>query len=734
MHDHAPGVSSLTPPPDDGLDSRLLLLGIWRRRVFLVVAVMASLLCGAVLGKVMGKKIYATVSTVAFDPVTYEKAYNRAAPQPTELVGLAKAPENLEKTRATLGLHVTRDQIDDATEVSYDQPTNLIRVETDWPNPLQARDITNTLRDVFLSSVRDNIIVTTRNEIASLDDKLKQANLHVDQATKDLQNFFMRNGVSAVDLSGHPTGSEDLIQLSYTEALAERASVARELQTVNQNIALLAARVPAEEAAARKNAMIAQAAARSQALLAMVEQQRSLDANRAELLQARNEVARAERARTEGLISEQDYERAKTAYAKAQALVRGGKDFNSWQHTAHELAQPLDLSALTSTSPSQTQLEQLRLQSESLQRQLAMTTSRADQLRHQYEKMRRQDAQYPTLMEEYDRLNHSLLQAQTERNEADQQLARAHEVLANPRPTLAGISVVAPAALPLAPLKSRTKVIALGVAVVGIVCAFGFVVGSELLDKRQKAPAELAVKLAVPVLGTLPKLKHGGEQPDIAVAADFKRMARRLRDRVRGHGARVLLVSPQHGEGKSLVAQGLARALVNSGDDSVLLMDAEMNTMAGGPGGWRRMLPADMGVPTRGLEHYLRGQADDVDDVICPTRVPGVSCLPLIDRQRATDVLTSKRLPLLMAEVSQRFSLVLMEAPPLAEPLQHEELVRGADAIVLVVQNNVHELNSLRQALKSLAIDNVPVIGAVVTQVDALYLAEELRGEELRAS
>jgi Mrp family chromosome partitioning ATPase len=76
----------------------------------------------------------------------------------------------------------------------------------------------------------------------------------------------------------------------------------------------------------------------------------------------------------------------------------------------------------------------------------------------------------------------------------------------------------------------------------------------------------------------------------------------------------------------------------------------------------------------------------------------------------------------LFAEASAQYGLILVEVPPLLRYADAEALASCADAVLFVVRASTCRSAVLRKALDRLTASKVPVIGAILNGVDALYL------------
>lgn len=153
----------------------------------------------------------------------------------------------------------------------------------------------------------------------------------------------------------------------------------------------------------------------------------------------------------------------------------------------------------------------------------------------------------------------------------------------------------------------------------------------------------------------LPKLVTATE-PDTRLVEQFRRLAGLLHQSQVDHNTRVLMVtSADAGEGKSLTAINLALTLADSYGRRVLLVDADMR---------RPSLHDIVRVPNEiGLGETLKAAVAHKLPVYRISERLTLAPAGRPDRDPMT-ALTSTRMQELLAEASQRFDWVILDAPP----------------------------------------------------------------------
>lgn len=350
----------------------------------------------------------------------------------------------------------------------------------------------------------------------------------------------------------------------------------------------------------------------------------------------------------------------------------------------------------------------------------AAAKERAARLKADREHIKGKLDQLPRLQRELLTLRREVVAREADRGNIEATLAKARGMEGSDE---CGFNIVTEAGVPARPSRSNRRMIAIGVAALGSILGLVVTAGMVLADTTMKSRAEVEMHLRVPVLAALPHEQSGHRlfpgREDSVFAEDFRIMARTLRQRVPGRGARVLVTCATHGEGATLVASNLA-ACFGRQDERVLLVSsaARQNT---GPDEFYGQILADDATP-KGLGEFLSYDVHDVDDILHPTLLPGVDCIPHATEAVVPEMLACQRMRELLDDVSRRYSLVLLDAPPVLPYADAQALTQWSDSIVFVIRSQHCPLASLREAVNRLKVHGVPFAGAVLTDVADIYM------------
>jgi polysaccharide biosynthesis transport protein len=260
----------------------------------------------------------------------------------------------------------------------------------------------------------------------------------------------------------------------------------------------------------------------------------------------------------------------------------------------------------------------------------------------------------------------------------------------------------------------------------GLFAAFG----RERLDRSLKTPDEVESELGLSFLGLLPAHGEAGQRPrgghpnegagrpELIVhekpTSGVAEAARAIRTNVLfmspDRPYRTLLVtSAGPAEGKTTVACNLATVMAQTGK-RVVLLDCDMR---------RPRLHqvfdtrSDAGVTTALID------ASGVGAVIRPTEVPNLSVVttgPI--PPNPAELLHSEAFARLLAELRERFDLVVIDSPPVLPVTDATVLSTAVDGSVLVVRALVTRRDLARRAARALRDVGGHIVGVVLNGVD----------------
>jgi len=329
----------------------------------------------------------------------------------------------------------------------------------------------------------------------------------------------------------------------------------------------------------------------------------------------------------------------------------------------------------------------------------------------------------------------------------DALLTRLKEVGVSAGLKASPIRIVDSAVPPTVPVKPRVFLnLSLALAL-GICCAVGIAFLQEHLDNTLKTPADVERILHLPALALIPAfaslnghrrgvyglpsprklLANGGGKGAVKASGGWYRIDEAgpqfavLREAFHSFRTSVLLstaerpprslliTSARPGEGKTTISANLAISLAQLGQ-RVLLVDGDLR---------RPCIHKIFQVPPGpGLVSYLTGH-QDWPAVIIPTAIPGLDIIPCGPvPPNPAELLFSERARALFREATEKYTMVVLDSPPILNVADSRVLSVLVDGVVIVVRGNVTPRELVQRAQAHARDAGAHVIGVVLNSID----------------
>lgn len=309
-------------------------------------------------------------------------------------------------------------------------------------------------------------------------------------------------------------------------------------------------------------------------------------------------------------------------------------------------------------------------------------------------------------------------EADTNRNLYNTLLQRYQEVSTQAANMINPISIIDRAQVPSAPAYPRPALNMALATLIGIALALAAGFTRNRRDKKVHGPATVENDFHMPLLGVVPKLKHGetiAEALDnplsrITEAHHAITLALDPVTRTTDHSV-VLLTSCFANEGKSMTAFKLAANLAAAGKN-VLMIDGDMRC-----GTLHKLLNLSNQF---GLADLLsKGSDQPLMSAVQHCEEHGFSVLAR-GRPSANpaELLASNRFRTLLEDAVRQYDAVIIDGPPVLGLADAPRLSSVADATVFVIEANRTSKDDAKIALKRLGDAGADQIGLVISKYD----------------
>jgi len=283
------------------------------------------------------------------------------------------------------------------------------------------------------------------------------------------------------------------------------------------------------------------------------------------------------------------------------------------------------------------------------------------------------------------------------------------------------ISVLAPAEVPVVPVKPK-KLLNIALAVmVGIFGGIGLAFLFDYLDDTIRETSDVERLTSWPFLGSIPEIGKGSMtelEKDIFVHIKSKDPAseayRSLRTSVlfsatEEHPSKAIVITspvPQEGKTTTLCNLGIAMAQNRS---RVLLVDADMRNP--------RLHEVFKKENAKGLSTFLSGQAR-FDDVIQKIEIDSLFLIPSgTHPPNPSELLASHRMTAFVEEAKAKFDFIIFDTPPIVILTDAVIISRITDGVILVVECGKTPKKTLPHIHKLLAHAKARIIGIVLNRL-----------------
>lgn len=645
------------------------------------------------------------------------------------MVSMVEIIPNFEAFRERLQLPMSLDQIRRMFNADAEEDTKLIFINARNEDPEKAALYANTLRDIYIENTRKMAESDMDTQIRDLQSQLESVKRERDLAKQELLDFIKNEGFQDINLENLKYSEEFInLDLKLKNHAIERDTLAAKVKKIKEAIDEAEKRfeTPAPKVGVSGSVGLTpdEVSAKIVQLQEQVLERRNGLINTVTIEQKYDAMKRAEEQFEKGKITEDALVTARNEYDLVLAQLADSTELDSLVKKIDDYRN-VDVIGTGESLANSDFLKEMRLQLLEAEIMLTQAEQTYEGELALYESLKPKVEKLPILANDY-----KILVGKNSSLEAEY---RGLEKMYNQALTAKSLGVsdfliISDAMVPIYPIGSNTKIIAIAIAFLVFMTGSLIILLRILFDTRIKSAGDVKQKLQVPVLGVLPYLRSLDKlYPTLKKDSEhielYRIMARPLRRHYPASGTAYLVTSTAPGEGKSIVASNLA-AVFGRQDERVLILDAQVRKSRKRSSFERIQFDSSEEVKqdTYGLGEYLSFMANELEEIVQPTILPGVDLIPMLGEAVIPDLLQSMRMKELISILKERYTIIIIEAPPAGESVDAEVLAQYCDTILMVTGANGIRPEPARKALARLYATECPVEGIVLTGVTSAYL------------
>ncbi|MFN4090600.1 MAG: GumC family protein [Alphaproteobacteria bacterium] len=300
-------------------------------------------------------------------------------------------------------------------------------------------------------------------------------------------------------------------------------------------------------------------------------------------------------------------------------------------------------------------------------------------------------------------------------------LSRLKETTAQENLQQPDARIISRADVPEHPAFPRTRLMIAGSGLAALLLSVAIAFLLERLDPGFRSTDQIESVLGVPGLGLVPQitgLRSIGRTPEAYVVdrptSAFAESLRTLHtalllSNVDQPPKTVLVTSSVPREGKSTIAIAMARLMARSGR-SVLLVDCDLR---------RPRAASALGLPGKpGLVEVL-ARSVALEEAVVRDVEAALDVLPAGERPTSPpDLFTSTQMRALLADLRERYDLIVIDSPPVLAVSEARILARLTDTTVFVIRWAATPREVAAMGVKQIRDSGAQLAGAVLSQVN----------------
>ncbi|MDY0287611.1 MAG: AAA family ATPase [Sphaerochaeta sp.] len=642
-------------------------------------------------------------------------------------VNMVKIRPNIEELRTRLELEKSLEQISASINVYVTHDTNLMSISAKASTPQEAQLMANTMRDIFLESNNTRIGKEIKEQLDGLKQQFAATSKELNAAKSRFADFIELHQIRDIKTQTTIYASE-LVQLELSlrsykqqiEAFRKRvdrikSEILQISQADSERDALLS------QQAARQGITANEATSRISRLSEKIENLQTDITDPIELERLKTKLTIAENEYVKGLIERSEFE---AAYYDYQVFLAKTTKTDEIQLLKQEID---DIRMLPQIGDKENTVANDYLQKVKLillENELDLISLELEysSALERFETMNQSFIDLPTISQTYSSLNGNVVTLEAE-SLGIEKILNQYKTISEK--TQSDFYIINDAALPLWPMDSNKKIIAIVIAFVVFMVGFFILLVVIVTDTRIKSRADAKQKLNMRVIASLPFLKNSslllpGKEEESHHIELYRILARPLRLKYPKQGATFLVTSTAGQEGKSTAVINLATVFGRQ-DERVLVIDAQVRPTRNPSPLQQYYMNDPSDAKPNGLGEYLSYRVASSEEIISNTVIPGVDMILKNEDAIIPDLLQSARMADLMQELKKLYSVIIIEGAPVNECVDSEILTQYADAILYVTACDMLRPPVIQRALTRIKNTSIPLEGIILTKIRSVY-------------
>jgi len=530
----------------------------------------------------------------------------------------------------------------------------LIEVSFASPDPKLSQVVVNTLVDEFIAWKMEQKFEASRMARNFLMVQIDQAKINLEKAEEDLNRFAKEAGIVSLD--------------------AKLNSIYRQLEELNSAIT----------------------AAEADMITKMADYQQALGDGTSNLPQALKSI----------LIAN-----LKDKYAQLQSEYEDLKiTFHDDYPSVKNLKARMDSIAARIKKEEYIIFRAIQNEYFAAQRKVAALKERIEEQKELVLDLNERATQYSIMTREVD-TNKAIYQSLLE---------RVKEIESMSGISTSNIQKVDLALLPIFPVKPNVKLTLLFAIVVGLLGGLGCAFLAEYIADTITDPEEINDRYRIPLLGMIPQIKSDGSGIESTFVRNprtmFSEAVRSSRVSIQLSGAdkrckSFLVTSGIPNEGKTTIAASLALSFA-AAEERVILIDVDLRKPR-----LHQVFTPSTPVNGNGLSSFLAAMTDQVHSYNNLHKNLKVILSGPVS-PNPVELLSSKRLQILMQGLMSRYDRIILDGPPYIGFADVLVLSKQVDGIVLVSSMGETSRRTIDHFRKTMSIVNGTILGCIANKVN----------------